>query len=96
MKLYKIIKDPESYEKDINSLAREVNKELDRLVFTLQEMAFKETDENAARAYLDAVGEINMRFHTSYSVTIEKVKEYFEHPIPAKDVFSITDYPRKK
>lgn len=77
----------------------EVDTCLDNLVLILQDWAYnaskrleslvdKNEKEKAyirARAYLDAVGEINRKFGTKYSESIKNVIKHFETKTPAKD-----------
>jgi len=72
---------------------------LDELVLDLQKMAYTEAKEwkkdrgknvthyKTARAYLDAVQEINRKFGTNYAVSILKVEKHFDEPVgPARDL----------
>lgn len=77
----------------------EVDTCLDKLVLELQIFAYEAEKARhievsnekqkghyyRARAYLDAVGEINKTFGTNYAQSIEKVIKHFETKAPAKD-----------
>lgn len=80
-------------------IEKDLKGSLDEFVLVLQGWAYnaskrweslidKNEKEKAyirARAYLDAVGEINRKFGTKYSESIENVTKHFENKIPAKD-----------
>lgn len=85
MDLYRIIKRPEDYpDMNISSLGRNVYDELGRLVFRLQIKALEESEkcerrgcmceEECARPYLVAIGEINTRFRTQYTTKLDEIK----------------------
>ena len=89
MDLYRAINRPEDFQ-DIKSVASQVNEELERLASSLQKMALEEVRKckkkgrcDCGNAYLDAIGEINSRFLTHYSMDLKKIKEHFDKP--AKD-----------
>lgn len=100
MDLYRVINRPED-SKDIKSVASQVNEELEKLASTLQRMALEESKRckkkgrcNCGNAYLDAIGEINSRFQTNYSITLREIEEHFNKP--AKDIFARFEYKKQK
>lgn len=80
-------------------IEKDLKESLDDFVLVLQDWAYnaskrwessinKNEKEHAyvrARAYLDAVGEINKKFGTKYSQSIKNVTNHFENKVPAKD-----------
>jgi hypothetical protein len=85
--------------KTLLDIEKDLKESLDDFVLILQDWAYNSSkrweslvDENEkekayirARAYLDAVGEINRKFGTKYSQSIENVIKHFENKIPARD-----------